>query len=263
MNRNTLSIVIAASLIAVFAQLEAQVTLDFAGTDKFKRQVFTVTNLDTETAVDLQGINASGSVSTASVGALESLAIRAQAVADWNFEDALSASGPDGVNDYMKSRTRAKISGKRAGWGVDALAGSGESFLDAEGEAIVIEFMLEGLAAGHKTNVRLQGFDMLELEEGDQYTYMIIDSDTGSIIASGTSRKNRDKVKDYVIGDGDLLVIGCATGSFKLGKLMVDVKGGGATENYAAIPEPSMFGAVLVAGVAALVTRRRSCYPGA
>ena len=262
MNRNTLSIVIAASLVTVLGQLGAQVTLDFATAGKFKRQVFTVTNLDTETTVELPGMNASGSVSNASVGSLESLAIRAQAVADWNLEDALSASGPDGVNDYMKSRTRAKISGKVAGWGVDALTGSGESFLDAEGEAIVIEFMLEGLAAGHKANVRLQGFDMVELEEGDQFTYMIIDSDTGAIIASGTSRKNRDKVKDYVIGDGDMLVIGRATGSFKLGKLTVDVKDSGATENYAAIPEPSMFGVVLVAGVAALVGRRRSCSQG-
>jgi hypothetical protein len=55
MNRITATIFIAASLISVLGQLGAQVTLDFAGTDKFKRQVFTVTNLDTETAVALQG----------------------------------------------------------------------------------------------------------------------------------------------------------------------------------------------------------------
>lgn len=257
MKIKTATVAIAASLVAVLGQLEAQVTLDFAGSSKFKRLIFTISNLDTETVVDKDGMNVSGSVSSSSVGSLESLAIRAQAVSDWNFEEALAASGPSGVNGYMKTRTRAKLGGKSGGWGVEELAGPGEIFLDHEGEAIVIEFMLSGLAADHKANVRLQGFEMLELDEGDQFTYMIIDGETGSIIASGTSRKNRDKVKNYVVGDGDLLVIGCATGSFKLGKLMVDVADHVAAENYAAIPEPSMFGVALVAGVAALVTRRR------
>ncbi len=71
MKRTTATIVIAASPIAVLAQVEGPVTLGFSDSKKLKHQIFISSNLKTEAAVDPEGMQASGLVSTSSVCRLQ------------------------------------------------------------------------------------------------------------------------------------------------------------------------------------------------
>lgn len=254
------SFVLVSLLATLSVPLNAQVILDVQNCSKFKRKIFTVSKLNTGSIVDLGAIQSSGVVSTSSVGPRESFTVRAQAVNDWDFEESTHAIAATGVDEYIKTRMRAKISGSRGGWGVDVLNGPGETFIDQAGEALVFEFMLDELTSEHRAMFRLKGFEMIDLGDGDQFSYMIIDAEKNVVVASGTSRKNRDRPKDYVIGDRYLFVVGHDVGSFKLGRLEVDIVHDGSADSsdeYVEIPEPSMFVFVLIVGAFAVVMVRR------
>ena len=65
--KRTIATVVIAAPIAVLAQVEGPVTLGFTDSERLKHQIFISSNLKTEAAVDPEGMQASGLVSTSSV----------------------------------------------------------------------------------------------------------------------------------------------------------------------------------------------------
>ena len=239
----------AASLTAVLAQLEAQVTLDTrgAGVDGTASSGgVTLTNLDTVvTSSDPNFFDVSGGLTASDMNVSEFFSVSITGVSDWNFA---AAAGAADKSVYIDGLTSSFIDGGNSGFGV--AHGTDPKRLDSAGGAFVIEFDLGGLTVGtHSSDFVLQGLTLSKWDDGvDAYDYMVLNTTTDTVTASATGGGDVSLVDLGIsIGDGDVLVVAFNSGDFQFDQFTVDV-----------VPEPSAY--ALIGGLLALgsvMLRRR------
>lgn len=256
-------ILMAASLTAVLAQLEAQVVLDVRGrgadgTSATSPGVFNDLNTVVTSGNDgfrvLDGFDGvqTGTLTASDMTGSESFGVTVTGLSNWDFT---TASNSLDLNTYVSGRGTANIDGGNTGWGV--VGGADNTELDFAGEALRIEFNLLGLDAGHQDDFRLQAFQLAKFEVADdRYSYMVVDNSTNSITTSGSGQGVQQLLLgDLVVENGDSLIIafesftGSNPSSFQVDQIQVDV-----------VPEPSAY--ALIGGILALssvmLRRRRS-----